>query len=803
MSKKSGGTSRRRPSEEATPARSRSRLRGRGLVFAGAVLATLVAGGLYWTVQQRHQLPQRVILISIDTLRADHLSSYGYERLRTPHIDALADDGVLFESAATATPLTLPAHASVFTGRTPFRHGVTDNYGSHLAEEETTLAEILRARGFATGGFVGAFVLDSQWGVAQGFDTYFDHFEPSQGAATLLDSAERPGNEVLEPTLAWIREHREGPFFCFIHFFDPHTPYLPPEPYRSESGADPRRLYDGEIAFVDDLVGRLISELRTLGLYEDALIVFFGDHGESLGDHGEVTHGFFLYDATVRVPLIVKAPGMPVGGRVSAQVRTIDVTPTILDLLGIDPRESLQEPGSLDGVSLRPLLRNPSTDLGLTAFLESRYAHTYFGWAPLTGLRNERYKFIEAPRRELYDLRDDAGESRNLAEERPGVVAQLAQSLEALARVPRAPSAAPLVADPATEERLRSLGYLTARVPAASAEEPAALADPKDKIGILNRVSEARDALRTGGMERAAELLSAVLEEDPDVILARFLLGNLHLRRNEFAEAEAAFQRVLSRDETNFEAAYGLALAHKGQGRIEDAAVGFERCLALHPESVGSAYQLAEIRLAQGRAEEAERVARRALGRSPDISLRLSLADALVAQGKRAAARAVLEEAEEPPSALVAMSLGNLLLEEGDLEGAEAQYRKAVRTDPESARAYNSLGNVAVRKGDEESSYRMFGRAVELDGSFAPAQNNFGIALARRGELRRAEEAFRKAIEADPSYAEAYNNLGFLYLRAGSAREAVPFFRKALSLRPDYAQARANLEAALAALSSS
>jgi arylsulfatase A-like enzyme len=316
--------------------------------------------------------PRHVILISIDTLRADHLGCYGYTGARTPNIDALAAEGALFENAATAAPLTLPAHSSIFTGRTPLRHGIVDNFGFRLPDGETTLAEKLNAHGFATGGFAGAFVLDSRFGVAQGFETYVDRFETPSESATGLGGHERSADQVLPPALEWMAGQGERPFFAFVHFFDPHAPYDPPSAFLEAPGSDAAR-YDAEIAFVDSQVGKLVAFLKERGLYGDSLIVLLADHGESLGEHGESTHGLFVYDATIRVPLLVRGRGIVPGTRIGAQVRTIDVMPTVLELLGLTPGPEVE------GRSLEPLLVGRSERFRSEPLAESHYRELISG----------------------------------------------------------------------------------------------------------------------------------------------------------------------------------------------------------------------------------------------------------------------------------------------------------------------------------------------------------------------------------------------------------------------------------------
>ncbi|HSF17523.1 MAG TPA: sulfatase-like hydrolase/transferase [Vicinamibacteria bacterium] len=744
---------------------------------------------LFSCARTRH--PRNVILISIDTLRADHLGCYGYGPGRTPNIDALAAEGALFENAATAVPLTLPAHSSIFTGRTPLRHGMVDNFGFRLPASETTLAEKLKAQGLATGGFVGAFVLDARFGIDQGFDTYFDHFDAPSESATALGSHERPADEVLRPALEWIAGRGDQSFFAFVHFFDPHAPYDPPSRFLVGSGVDDVARYDAEIAFVDSQVGELVAFVKERGIYEESLIVLLGDHGESLGEHGEATHGLFVYDATIRVPLIVRGPGVAPGTRLSAQVRTIDVMPTVLELLGF-------EPGSeVEGVSLASLLEGSERDLDLKAYFESHYSRIHYGFAPLRGLRTERFKFIEAPTRELYDLSSDPGETRNLAPEEPQPVEALAKKLARLRASGGSPRLETAGRDSETERKLRSLGYITSTSASSAAEET--LPDPKDKIGIFGRMTEARNRSEAGDIEGARALLHEVLEEDPGVMLAYLMLGNIHLQRKEYLEAEEVFRRALAREDESVEASYGLARAHQGSGRLVEAETGFRRVLELDPDRVQAVFLLAEVNLALGRAEEAERLVRERLSRGPDSSLRLVLADALLRQKKRDAAWAVLREAQrdDEQNATVHLNIGNMLLEENRLDEALAAYRRASELDPKSAEIVNGLGNAFARRGEDALALGAFQKAAELDPGYSPARNNLGIALARSGRLDEAERAFGSAIESDPDYAEAYNNLGFLHLQQGAINKSIPLLRRALALKPDYAQARLNLEEAL------
>src|SRR5262249_7101244 len=331
-----------------------------------------------------------LLFITLDTTRADRIHAYGFEGIETPNLDRLAREGVLFEQAVAPAPLTLPAHSSIFTGEFPPAHGVRDNGGFFLDDRETTLAERLRARGFATGGFVGAYVLDHKWGIAQGFQTYFDDFDLSKYQSLSLGSVDRPGNEVADKALAWLDRVSRSRFFGWVHFYDAHSPYTPPEPFKSEYA---RRPYLGEIAFVDSQVGRLLAYLDDHNLMKKTVVVAMGDHGESLGEHGESTHGFFIYQSTTRVPLLVRAPydAMLGGRRVADVVRSVDILPTVLELVGVNTGEHFA------GASLVPLMTGARKELGLAAYSEAIYPRFHFGWSDLRALPAGGYRVIAAP----------------------------------------------------------------------------------------------------------------------------------------------------------------------------------------------------------------------------------------------------------------------------------------------------------------------------------------------------------------------------------------------------------------------
>src|SRR5579863_1666687 len=383
------------------------------------LLATFWIAGLLLVpcVRAAEGKPQpNVVVITIDTLRADHLGCYGYKQIRTPNIDALAAESARFERAYTPVPVTLPAHTAIFTGTYPTLSGMHDFSGNKLNPSQPTLASVLKQQGYVTGAVIGSAVLDSRFGLNRGFDFYYDHFDFNRLQESNLEEMDRPGNVVADVALDWLEKNHGSKFFLWMHLYDPHYPYRPPAPY-SEQYKD--RLYDGEIAFADAQVGRLVAYLKANGLYRNTLIVLTGDHGESLGEHGEKTHGFFIYNATLHVPVIVHLPGAASPRVVPELANLADLMPTILQALKIEV------PAQVQGQSLLPLLL-PKTAAAKEESSRNLYAETFlprlhFNWSELRALETEKYHYIDAPRPELYDLAADPGETVNLYAEKKAV----------------------------------------------------------------------------------------------------------------------------------------------------------------------------------------------------------------------------------------------------------------------------------------------------------------------------------------------------------------------------------------------
>jgi arylsulfatase A-like enzyme/Flp pilus assembly protein TadD len=529
-----------------------------------------------------------VFLVTIDTLRADHVHCYGYNSVRTPALDDLAKDGVRFAHAFTPSPITNTSHTSILTGLLPSTHGVTD-FAVPLAHTHPTLAELLKNKGYKTAAFIGSVVLDSTEfapGLDQGFD-FYDNFPHPGSTKSRWGRLERRGMDVAQRAEVWLNMHPAGPRFVWIHLYDPHDPYDPPPPY---SRVYKDRLYDGEIAYADSALMHFVSRLKQHRWYDNSIIIAVGDHGEGLGEHHEQTHGIFLYDSTVHVPLIVKLPGARNAGKaVGEQVRTVDILPTILDLLHIP------NPTQFDGASLRPYFSD-SSERERTILGETDYP-VRFGWAPLRSVRANGLKFIEAPRPELYDLsRDPREEENDYAPWDPNV-----QKFRALLADRRNETPAPTASlgsiPQSTIDELKALGYLTRRDAASSTNvpEPSLLPDPKDKIEEQNLLHQAMIASEGGKVGEARAALEKAAQRDPDSYLVLSQLGELELQDGDSAAAVNHLRRARELRPNDAALAFHEGQAMEQTGDLDGARAALTDSLKLDPTRFAARLLLGQI----------------------------------------------------------------------------------------------------------------------------------------------------------------------------------------------------------------
>ena len=583
--------------------------------------------------------PRRdVFLITIDTLRADHVHCYGYDRVQTPSLDQLAKQGIRFTQAFTPSPITNSSHASILTGLLPSSHGVSD-FGVPLAASHLTLAEALKKRGYRTAAFIGAVILDSK-ALAPGFDRgfeFYDNFPPQSETKSRWGRLERRGMEVVQHAETWLTARPAGPHFVWVHLYDPHDPYEPPPPY-SETYKD--RPYDGEIAYADSALGHFLAYLKKQGWYEGALIVVVGDHGEGLGEHHEDTHGIFLYDSTTHVPLLVKLPDAREAGRtVEAQVRTTDIMPTILNLLGIPT------PASLDGASLEPIITD-SEATSRTVFSETEYP-LRFGWAPLRSVRKQGLKFIEAPKPELYDLQADPGELRNNYAPWDEAVQKLRKVLaERSAKSPPAARTSAATVSAGTIDELHALGYLGPADAGSATDvpEPSLLPDPKDKIEEQNLLHAAMMATEDGKADKARAALEKVLQLDERSMLALSQLGRLEMSSGNYAKAAGYLRRAHEARPEDAAAAFEYGRALELSGDLPGARDALQASLKLNPNQFAARLSLGRVYLSLGDAKAAEDQLEAAVLSQPgSVEAQTGLAKALLRQKKFADAKDLLE----------------------------------------------------------------------------------------------------------------------------------------------------------------
>lgn len=556
----------------------------RSIFIAWLAASTLAAGAA----------PPNIVLITVDTTRADRMGFLGSERGLTPNLDALARQSVVFTRAYSQVPLTAPSHATILTGTYPQFHQV-NNFGVPLATTLPFAPAILHAHGYHTAAFVGAMVLDPKARSVPGFDREFDTYDAGftqmPPGGDRYHTAERRGGVVVARAMAWLNQHAHGPFFLWVHLYDPHDPYDPPEPYKSRYKSAP---YDGEIAYADSVVGKLLEQLRTRGLYDNSVIAVMSDHGEALGGHGEDTHGMFLYDETIHVPLLFKLPGeLFAGERVDGRVGLVDVLPTILQAVGIEVPQEVQ------GQSLLNMVKPKSADKtgsGSTAetpqdshpadrpiYAESDYPYTSYRWSPLRALRTGEYLFVEAPRRELYNQSADPQAERNLASGSKGVADTLESQLDAFRQKTSSSREAPTVhLDEDQQAKLAALGYFTDN-PSTAAGAKASGIDPKDKIEISNTLH--RVELLGQGLHypEAIALLERVIAKDPDIFLAYRQLGQCYMLRHDFKKAVPVLRKATELRPDSMKEHFELAMALYQSGEFTASVPEFEKVVALAP----------------------------------------------------------------------------------------------------------------------------------------------------------------------------------------------------------------------------
>lgn len=616
--------------------------------------------------------PRDVILITMDTTRADRMGFLGSKRGLTPHLDALARQSAIFTRAYAQAPVTTASHATILSGTYPQYHKVNDA-GVPLAKDVPFAPAIFRARGYQTAAFVGAVILDPRAGGAPGFDRGFDTYDagfrergPGESRYATL---ERRGDQVVAHALAWLSKHQTRPFFLWVHLYDPHAPYDPPEPYRSRFSSDP---YDGEIAYADSAVGTLLDGLRAAHVYDNATIAVMADHGEAFGEHGELGHGVFLYAPTIHVPLLLKlAGGIDGGKRVETRVSLVDVLPTLLE------SESIPAPAAIQGRSLMPIIRASGKEASVdrNSYAETDYPHRAYGWSSLRAMRSGKYLFVDAPRKELYDETADPDEEHDLSSNAKAVTSTLLGQLDQFRTRTGISRMAPKANMSSREEQnLRALGYVASSSGGTAERNEVGGTDPKDKIGLANEMTNANLALEEGRVQEAILRLQGVIAKDDTFAAAYSVLGSALLTAGSYRAAIPVLRKALELHPESVSSHYDLGMALFQTGDWNAAARQFEAAVAGSPESAEMHYSLASVYVRVNRMADAKKQLQEALRLRPNHFLANTM-------------------------------LGQVFLVEKSPAAALPYLLKAEKIQPEAAQVHQLLADAYAqlgRKGDAE-----------------------------------------------------------------------------------------------------
>ncbi|MBI2837876.1 MAG: sulfatase-like hydrolase/transferase [Acidobacteria bacterium] len=673
-------------------------------------------------VQYRASAP--LILISIDTLRADHLPAYGYTQVETPAIDQFSKEAVVFERCYSHCPQTLPSHSSILTGLLPFEHGVRDNIGFFIKDGQATLASVLQREGFTTGGFVSSYVLRTETKVGLGFDSY-DAEMTREKAEVSFGELQRKGELTIEAARTWLGTQQPGKrFFLFLHLYEPHTPYQPPEPYASRYAGRP---YDGEIAHVDALVGSFLQTLKDRGLYQRALIIITSDHGEGLGDHGEGEHGVFLYNEDIHVPLMIRYPeGIRAGEKVETPVQHVDLLPTVLDFYGLTPLASSQG---------RSILLSPLKIPERAIYSESLYPLYHFGWSELYSLTDSRHKFIKSPREELYDLGADPGEKSNIATSSPTIAGQYRYQVDQT--IANRTVESPAEMSPEDMERLQALGYIGVASSQVSSQQQKP--DPKDKIHLIEKYRRGLHLHRQGDEAGAAAVFREIILESPDMADVLEQLGRSLARLKRVDEAAPVLRRVAELRWDNAFTLIGVSRIFWKLKMHPDALKCVDHALSLNP-TIARGFELkGQILFSANDITGALTAFDRALALDGTLPMPYYIEGIVALQrGKADEALRLFRRAEselakkEKHLVLPALhyNIGFLLERKGLRGDAQSEYRMELTGMPSTYQARIRLAALLVQEGRREEAVKLFenhrGRTREAVAAMATFLQSIG-----------------------------------------------------------------------------
>jgi arylsulfatase A-like enzyme/Flp pilus assembly protein TadD len=758
-------------------------------------LAAICSGVAVWRLvgaEQSQFDACNILLISIDTCRADHLGCYGEARPLTPNIDKLAADGVRFENVVTSAPLTLPAHCSMLTGRNPPQHGVHDNLDYQCGEDQVTLAEVLRDSGFDTAALVSAFVLDSRFGLDQGFDHYDDAF----GDAHLIGNmSERPGNEATQRAREWLRSHSENRFFYFLHYYDLHFDYRAPEPFASQYKDDP---YAAEVAYVDRCIGEVIQELKNLDLYDSTLIVVTADHGEMKGEHGELGHSYFIYQGAVSVPLIIKLPGKPASpGKASQQLAgLIDIVPTVCGVAGI-PLNS-----EVEGMDLSPFLLGNAPAQERYVYCES-LTPTKYDANSLLGVVGDGWKFIQTTRPELYELSRDAEESSDLFTAAVHQAEMLKSELVHFLEKAMTSDAASGGVDPEARRRLESLGYVGGAKVAEDFTFDQSKEDPKDALRWHHAYDRVQTLFFQDDLLAAKAICEDVLTKKPNLFLFHYSLARIDYRLKEFGTSAEHFRQADLLKEDSPEVKHELGLALRDGGRLPEAIEFLREAVELRPDFAAAHADLGVALAASNRSKDAIEAYERSLRIAPDVATthnNLGVALAAAARWRDAIERYVRAVELKEDYYEAHANLGIAYANAGDMLRAVEHYRKATLIAPKEVAARVNLGSALESSGDLDDALAEYLVASSIAPDAAELHTRIGKLHRRLGRTEKALESFQLAARLADDSPLAHYDLANAYVSMKQAEEALVHYQRCVRLDPSFAMGRINLGNVLASL---
>lgn len=696
---------------------------------------------------KRKQLKNlNVILFTLDTLRADYVSAYGKGKAETPNIDHVASEGVLFETCIAQTPLTLPSHTSILSGSYPMYHQVRDNGGFLVPESLEFISEILQKQGFTTAAFIATYVLHSKWGFNQGFNMYSDDFDLTKYKKISLGNVQKRADEVLDDAKKWLADNKNKKFFTWIHLYDPHTPYTPPSPFKEKFSGQP---YRGEVEYMDYELGLFFDWLKDEGIYDNSLIIMMADHGESLGEHEEDTHGFFIYEPTVHIPLIIRAPFSFPRHKIKNISESIDVAPTILEALGI------KIPASYQGQSLLNLMFGDKDNHKDAAYTETYYPRLHYGWSELKAIYyNKNWKYIQAPKQELYNLQLDMEEKDNLA---------LKESVEARRARTRLQEfsaeksqnarniAKTLKLDKEDLQKLAALGYFTNTVDTTGKTD---LPDPKGKVGIFNDLAEATKLVQEKNFDRAIKILETVIAGNPQIVDGILQLGNAYSENKMYKEALACFYRVLEQKPDYQAAMINVVNSLIRLGQLDKAHDEIQRFFKTFPRDHTLFNELGTIYFMQKNYDQALE----ALNKSLEIE-------------------------KINPNSL--SKLGEIYVIKKDYQTAETFLNKAKAINPTLQKLYFNLAQVEEARGNMDKAIEYY--KIELENNPEAFKSAYNVAedLRKAGRYDEAVEFYQKAIDGNPQFNIPYFMIANYFLgRHTDLDEAIRLCEKGIEIKP-------------------